>query len=109
MPTGWRSEYLGENQFLHRKQAALLPAWPRIPGCNLEGRAEDLCSYEFRHVDEIVVLTAGAISGQKWRDVGEGEVCLVNGRTVGRWLSKIGGKSPSLEGGKQGFSGSWLE
>jgi hypothetical protein len=28
MPTGWRSEYLGENQFLHRKQVACTPLGP---------------------------------------------------------------------------------
>ena len=44
----------GRKSVSSSQTSGLHPAWPRIPGCNLEGRAEDLCSYEFRHVDELL-------------------------------------------------------
>ncbi len=60
----------------------LHPAWPRIPGCNLEGSAEDLRSYEFRHVEELSFLTARAIS---WTEV---EGCRGERGLLGEWKDR---------------------
>ena len=73
MPTGWRSEYLRNVSFSIESRVAYPVGLPRVPGSDLEGRPEDLSSYEFRHFELVVVmeLTTGqgakAISGfQRW-------------------------------------------
>jgi hypothetical protein len=50
-----------------RQREALLVGLPRVPGGDLEGRAEDLSSYEFRHgVIVVIVLTTGWTLGGRF-------------------------------------------
>lgn len=53
IPTGWRSEYLSPIvNFPSPDQSGA----PRVPGSDLKSGAEDLSSYEFRHVDCMLLL-----------------------------------------------------
>lgn len=68
MPTGWRSEYLEHCQSAVRPRRTGGRARLRLAGVprgDLEGRAEDLGTHEFRHGEEELRRESGG-GGGRW-------------------------------------------